>query len=85
MSWLFGANSCGVKPHTIKVAIQPRCIFMNVPEKGRSKNSAFCDPFIEIDRIGDKLQLLQRMEFSVKTWNSIFTGFKNLEDVTEDN
>ena len=79
-----GSQRCDIKSHSTKVDVESSCVFIRVPEHGRGKNAAFCKPFLQVDRVAEKLSMLQEKEFSVKAWNRIFSGFENLEDISEE-
>ena len=81
---LAGLNRCDIKSHSTKAVVDSRCVYICVTEQGRSKNAAFCSPFLPLDTVGSRLATLQNMHFTVKTWNRIFSGFRNLEDVSDE-
>ena len=75
-----GETRCDIKSHHQKADVKLGYVYICAPATKKVASAAFQHPYLPVDVMSDKLEVLKTATLSVKTWNRLFAAYDNIKD-----
>ena len=79
-----GETRCDIKSHHQKADVKLGYVYICAPATKKVAAAAFQHPYLPVDVMSDKLEVLKTATLSVKTWNRLFAAYDNIKDFPVD-